>query len=172
MFQAGRIAHVVTTVVVATCLFAVAGEARPQEGKRADVQIYQQRTADGRVVFTDRPVAGAVTQRTWQTTPEDAVAAHQRREEARLEALAVDERIQRRLEAQRQRDHELDLARVQLAAASARRDEERARADETAEPPVVFVRGVVPWRFPRPPHHAQARTPVRRPGLDATGSPR
>src|ERR1700712_3044028 len=28
-------------------------------------QIYQQRTADGRVVLTDRPAAGAVTQRTW-----------------------------------------------------------------------------------------------------------
>jgi hypothetical protein len=146
-----RIRRVATNVALAAAFFAAAGGAVAQEGRSANSQIYQQRTADGRIVLTDRPVAGAVTERTWQTAPEDAAAARQRREEARLEALAVNERIQRQIEAERQRDHELALARMELAEAEARLDAERARADAAAQRAVVFVPSFARRPFPHPP---------------------
>jgi Domain of unknown function (DUF4124) len=120
-----------------------------QEG--AGARIYQQRDADGRIVLTDRPLAGAVTQRIWRPAPEDAAAARQRREAARLEAQAVSERIERALEAQRQRDHELALQRVQLADAQARLAAERVRAEAAARATVVFVPNLAARRFPHPP---------------------
>src|SRR5712671_5552331 len=100
-----RIRHAATKVALAAAFFAAAGGAIAQDGQSSESRVYQQRTADGRIVLTDRPVAGAVTQRTWQAAPTDAAAARQRREEARLEALAVNERVRRQIEAERQRDH-------------------------------------------------------------------
>src|SRR5881409_1937555 len=47
-----------------------------------ELLVYQQRTADGRIVLTDRPLAGAATQRTWRLRPDDPGSALQRREEA------------------------------------------------------------------------------------------
>ena len=144
---------------MAAAVFAAAAGAIAQEGNRADAQIYQQRTEDGRIVFTDRPVAGAVTQRTWQVAPEDAATAGMRREESRLEALAVNTRIQRWVEAQRQRDHELALVRMQLAEAEARLDAERTRAEAAVQPAVVFVRSFAPRQFLHPPRGPQTRPP-------------
>jgi hypothetical protein len=116
----------------------------------AGSEIFQQRTADGRIIFTDRPVPGAVTQRQWTPVAEDAVAARQRREDARREAEAVSERIQRSIEADRQREQELRLAQMQLAAAQAVRDAEVARAAAAAENDVVFIVRTRHWR---PPFH-------------------
>ena len=125
-------------------------------------QIFQQRTADGRIVLTDRPAAGAVTQRTWKMAPEDPVAALQRREQARAEVLAIDERIQRRIDADAQRDHELTLARMRAAGEQARLDAERARAAN--QDAAYFAPGYFPGFAQRPSHrppHKPRPTPPR-----------
>ena len=141
----------VARLVLAASSIVVAGMALAQEAGSVATQIYQQRTADGRIVLTDRPVAGAVTQRTWQRAPEDAALARQRREEAQLQALAVTVRIQRQVELQLQRDHELAIERLRLAQAEAQLDAERARADAAAQQLVLLVpRFARPARIPMP----------------------
>jgi hypothetical protein len=144
MDRAWQPGHAAALAALALCVGAA--DALAHEAGPADARIYQQRTADGRTLLTDRPVAGAVTQRTWQTTPEDAAAARQRREEARLEALAVNERIERQLAAER----ELALARLQRSEAEARLVAENARAE--AVPTLVYVPAFVRRPFPRRPH--------------------
>jgi hypothetical protein len=67
----------------------------------------------------------------------------------------VSERIQRSIEADRQREQELRLAQMQLAAAQAVRDAEALRAAAAAENDAVFI---VPTRHWRPPVH---RPPVK-----------
>jgi hypothetical protein len=131
----------------------------------ATQQIYQQRTADGRIVLSDRPLSGARTQRTWQYTPEDAAAAQQRREVARREAEAVSERIQRQLERERQRAEEFALERMRLAQAQAQRDAERARYEAQREPAVVVF---VPRRAP---HVVPPFPPPRLPRFPRPGPP-
>jgi len=147
---------------IGAALWAACALAQPtlaaQAGEDAGERIYQQRTADGRTLLTDRPLAGAVTQRTWQAAPVDAAAARQRREEARLEAAAVTERIARQLEAER--EQRVALARAQLDAAETRLASERARADDYAlSPALVFVPAFVHRPFPRHPHAARALPP-------------
>jgi hypothetical protein len=124
-------------------------------------QIYQQRTADGRVVLTDRPAAGAVTQRTWKMIPEDPVAALQRREQSRAEVLAIDERIQRRIDADAQRDHELTLARMRAAGEQTRLDAELARAAN--QDSAYFAPGYFAQRpFRHPPRNPRPAPPRSR----------
>jgi hypothetical protein len=133
-------------------------------------QIYQQRTADGRIVLSDRPQPGAQTQRTWQFAPEDAAAAQQRREVARREAEAISERIQRQLDREQQRAEEVALERLRLAQAQAQRDAERARYDAQYESVVWFV----PHRFPRhivPRHVVPPFPPPRPPRIPRPGPP-
>ena len=157
--------------LAAVCIAAASGAAA-QERANSGSQIFQQRTPDGRTVLTDRPVAGAVTQRTWQTQAEDAVAARERREQARLEALAVSERLQRQIEIELQRDHEFALARLQLAKAEANLETERTRATAAAQstPLPVFVRRPIPRppRIPRP-GPPRPRLPVQ-PGFATIGA--
>ena len=145
--------HAAALAALALCI--AAADAAASEGGAAETRIYQQRTADGRIVLTDRPVAGAVTQRTWQTAPEDADAARQRREEARLDALAVNERIQRQLDTEHEQG--LALARQQRAEAETRLVAEQARAD--AAPTVVYVPAFVRRPLPRRPHIPLPRPP-------------
>ena len=175
MLDPRRIRHTVTHVASAVAFLAAAGGAVAEEGNSGGLQVYQQRTADGQIVLTDRPIAGAVTQRTWQAAPEDAAAARQRREEARLAALAVNERIQRQIEAERQRDHELTLARLQRTEIEARFDAERARADAAARQAVVFVPSLSARPFPRPPRIPRPGLPRPRlpiqPGFGMFGAP-
>ena len=168
MGNLARAGFVTTNMVLAVAFSAGGGVAAAQEGKSAVSQIYQQRTADGQILLTDRPVAGAVTQRTWQVVPEDAAAARQRREQARLEALAVGERVQRQIDAELLRDHELALARMRVAEAEARRDAERARADAAAQQAVVFVPSFVARPFPRPPRIPRPGPPRPRLPIQAT----
>ena len=134
------------------------GAAGAEEAPARTAQIYQQRTADGRTVLSDRPVAGARLQRTWSIEAEDPVAARLRGEKVRLEARAVSERIQRQLDSDRQRADTLEAARLRVALAEAQREAERARqeARETAVylppgwgPRNPQVRPVRPW-----PRHA------------------
>jgi hypothetical protein len=65
-------------------------------------EILQQRTADGRILLTDRPSAGAKTERSWKLQAEDPAAARRRALDVKLEADQVSERIERRIARQEQ----------------------------------------------------------------------
>ena len=130
-----------------------ASAASAEEASRSTVHQY--RTVDGQVIFSDHPIPGAVLQRSWRAVSDDPDAIR-RRDEARREAAAVTERIQRSIEADRQREHELALARMQVAAAA---DAARAAAlarDEAAVRSIVIVR---PARL-HVPHHRASATPT------------
>jgi hypothetical protein len=94
----------------------------------ATTQILQQRTADGRLLLTDRAAPGAKTERSWQVRAEDPVAARQRALEVRAEAHAVSERVQRSIDQQRRSDEEerLRMARFDLERERAELDRDRA----------------------------------------------
>jgi len=164
-----------TPVLLALCLAASLADARaaaappPAGAGDADApaaarRIYQQRLPDGRVVLTDRPQREATTERTWTAPPEDAVAAQARREEARLAAVAVDERIGRQIEAQRQRELALDIERMRLSAAQAAAQAERARLEESLQPVAVVIPGYRAFVAPRPPRHWHPRADRPEPG--------
>jgi hypothetical protein len=77
-------------------------------------QILQQRTADGRLLLTDQPAAGAKTERSWQVDREDPAAARQRAIDVKAEANLVSERVQRMLD-QQQRRADDDALRMRMA---------------------------------------------------------
>jgi hypothetical protein len=79
----------------------------------ASTQILQQRTADGRLLLTDRPAPGAKTERSWQVEREDPAAARQRAIDVKAEANLVSERVQRMLDQQRRADD--DAMRMRMA---------------------------------------------------------
>lgn len=139
---------------------AAAPSASPQRS------IVQQRLPDGRVIFTDRPQPGARTERRWDYTPEDPVAAEARRAAAQREAEAVNARIARQLAEDRERERQLELVRAQEAQAAAEREAARARAEAAQPPPIVTgpIYGYPPWSS-RPP-------PVRPPIHPPQASPR
>jgi len=136
-------------------------------------QIYQQRGPDGSIVLTDRPSPTALTQRTWQVEREDPVAARQRARDLRLEAEAVSERVQRRMDAQ-QRLLEADMERARA------RDQELrlARLEEERDVGTVILPGYgYPQRnrggFRRGPgNHNDAHPWGHRPGLPPGRPPR
>jgi hypothetical protein len=76
-------------------------------------QVLQQRTADGRLLLTDRPVPGAKTERSWLVEREDPAAARQRAADVKAEANLVAERVQRMLDQQRRADD--DAQRMRMA---------------------------------------------------------
>lgn len=78
-------------------------------------QIWQQRTADGRAVLTDRPLAGATTERAWQFDAEDPAAARQRAFDVKAEAHAVSERVRQTIAQQRFADEEALSRRLAYA---------------------------------------------------------
>ncbi len=95
--------------------------------------IYQQRGADGRVLLTDRPVAGVPTQRRWAVEPEDAQAAAARLEASRARSEQVTERIQRSIEVQQQQHNALLAEQLRWQTADALRAErEREREHDWA----------------------------------------
>jgi len=94
---------------------------------RAGTSIYQQRTADGRLLLTDRPSPTAVIERTWSMEREDPAAAQQRAAEMRQRADAVSERVQRRIEAQERLVAEVGLERMRLARLDREREIELER---------------------------------------------
>ena len=146
-------------LAIALAAAVLTGTAGAEEAPARTAQIYQQRTADGRTVLSDRPVAGAQLQRTWSIEADDPVAARARSEKMRLEAQAVSERIQRQLDSDRQRADTLEAARLRVALAEAQREAERAR-QAARETPVYLppgwgwrgtqVRPVRPWPRPAP----------------------
>lgn len=99
-------------------------------------EIYQQRGADGGVVLTDRPSPSRSTERVWQIEREDPAAASQRAEGVRREARAVSERVQRRLDNERERAAEVDFERRRFDGAVRDRQVELARieAENDASP--------------------------------------
>jgi len=130
-------------------------------------QIYQQRTADGRTVLSDRPLTGVPVQRSWSMEREDPVAAKARGEKVRLDAQAVSERIQRQLDSERERADLQEAARLRIALAEARREAELARQAER-ETPVYLPPG---W-LPRGPQVRPVRPlPRPRPVRPSPGTP-
>jgi hypothetical protein len=77
-------------------------------------EIVQQRTADGHVLLTDRPDAGAKTERSWRMRAEDPAAARRRALDVQVEAQVVSERIERRI-AMQQRVLDEEMQRRSLA---------------------------------------------------------
>ena len=102
---------------------ALAGPLTAAAETPATTQILQQRTPDGGILLTDRPRAGATTERSWQVEKEDPVAARRRALDVKAEANLVTERIDRRIAAQ-QRMADEDALRQGLA----RLDRERSAA--------------------------------------------
>lgn len=100
---------------LATALLIALAGALPAiaAAEAATTRILQQRTSDGSILLTDRPAAGAKTERSWQVSVEDPVAARQRAIDVKAEANLVSERIQRSIEQQRRAD--LDAERMRVA---------------------------------------------------------
>jgi len=94
-----------------------------QAADTRNAQVYLQRTSDGRVILTDRPLDGAKTERTWQVEREDAAAARARSDYVHREAEAVAERIARRLEMDEMRVQRDDRRRYAMRADDATGDE-------------------------------------------------
>jgi hypothetical protein len=112
------------TVAVLASLVVSAFAAAPVQGAAdsGSTQVLLQRTPDGRVILTDRPLEGATTQRTWQVPHEDPAAARDRGERVRAEADAVSERIAKRMLAEEEMAARRDLERMRLAALDSPRD--------------------------------------------------
>ncbi len=86
----------------------------------ATTEIIQQRTSDGRVLLTDRPSAGAKTERSWSLQAEDPAAARKRALDVQIESQLVSERIERRI-AMQQRLLDQDMERRSMALERERR---------------------------------------------------
>ena len=110
---------VFAAVLVATLAAPSAGAADAR-----NAQVYLQRTSDGRVILTDKPLDGARTERTWQLEREDAAAARARSDNVHREAEAVAERIARRMEMDELRlQRDMDRRRYALRADDAMADD-------------------------------------------------
>ena len=105
----------------------VAASAVPADSART---VYMQRDAHGKMVFTDRPAAGLVTERRWAFEPEDAEAAAARREASRAQSERVTERIQRSIDEQQQRVNELLIEQLRAQRAADALQAERLRQRE------------------------------------------
>ena len=101
--------------------------------------VYQQRGANGQVVFTDRPSPGMVTERRWEIDPEDPQAALGRRDAVREQADRVSERVQRSIELQQQRSNELQIEQLRAQQAADALKAERLREREFESLPYVIL---------------------------------
>jgi hypothetical protein len=106
---------------------ATAASAVPADSART---VYMQRDANGKMVFTDRPAAGLVTERRWAIEPEDAEAAAARREASRAQSERVTERVQRSIDQQQQRVNELQIEQLRAQRAADALQAERLRERE------------------------------------------
>ncbi len=93
-------------------LLSLALAAASANGATGSTEVVQQRLSDGRILLTDHPVRGATTERSWQMTNEDPVAARQRAADVRAEAKEVSERIQRAIDAERRADMQREQTRL------------------------------------------------------------
>ena len=138
-------------------------------GAQGTTEVYLQRGADGRAVFTDKPRQGVVVEKMWRLEREDPEAARERAAEVRREAAATSARVQRSIDAEQDR---LALADRQRARARADEAERQRLADLRAESerPVVVApwlgAGVPQWQFGpqwQPDRPPRARPPGERP---------
>ena len=106
---------------------AAAASTVPADSART---VYMQRDANGKMVFTDRPAAGLVTERRWAIEPEDAEAAAARREASRAQSERVTERVQRSIDQQQQRVNELQIEQLRAQRAADALQAERLRERE------------------------------------------
>lgn len=114
---------------------AAASAASAPSAVQGDVSraVYQQRGADGRAVFTDRPAPGLVTERRWLIEPEDAQAAALRRDASRAQSDRVAERIQHSMDRQERLNADLQIEHLRAQrAADALRAERLRERDENA----------------------------------------
>lgn len=133
--------------------------ARADEPQRA---IVQQRMPDGSILLTDRPQANAKTERSWQVPvapPGEAASAAERRAKAEADAAAVNERLSRQLEQQRDRDAALEIERQRAAAAQAERQAaiDRQREVVGSDDTIYGYPGYPIW----PPQHVRPPRPPR-----------
>ncbi len=127
--------------IVLLAVAALAGNPLFAEAEAAaSREILQQRTADGRILLTDRPSAGAKTERSWLMETEDPVAARRRALDVKVEAQLVSERIERRM-AQQQQLLDEDMQRRSLALALARERRVTYDDDPYGDSLVVFAAG-------------------------------
>lgn len=102
-----------STVAAALVLAVVAGAASAQS-------IYRYRTADGRTIFSDRPVPGAVLEEELQRVPAaDPAAVAAQRAAARERARDASDRAAERISALQSVDQEIRAATVALQQARA-----------------------------------------------------
>ena len=144
-------------VFVATLVAAAATTAAAEDSAARTSQIYQQRGADGGIVLSDRPIPGVAVQRSWSIVADDPVAARARREQGRIAAEAVSERIQRQLDLDRQRADTAEADRLRLSLAQARREAEVAR-EAARETTIVYAPRWHPPSLHRQPTHRPGRT--------------
>jgi len=109
----------------------------PATAATGSTEVVQQRLSDGRILLTDHPVRGATTERSWQLTNEDPVAARQRAAAVSAEAAQVSERIQHMID----QDRRADIQREQTRLAG------MARQQEADDEPVYYGGGVVPYGY-------------------------
>jgi len=76
----------------------IAGSASASMPTDGATLIVQQRTEDGRILLTDRPIAGATTQRSWTVPSPASIAAPQREDSA--EPVSFHGRVPRHIDAQ------------------------------------------------------------------------
>jgi hypothetical protein len=107
--------------LIAVALLGLAG-AGSALAAAPTTQIFQQRTADGSLLLTDHPAAGAKTERSWQVEREDPAAARQRAIDVKAEANLVTERVQRMLDRQQRRADD-DALRMRMASMQSDRDQ-------------------------------------------------
>src|SRR5215471_998745 len=109
-----------TAATLAFVLAAFAAAPLAIAAESGGTQVLLQRTPDGRVILTDRPLEGATTQRTWLVPHEDAAAARERSERVRAESEAVSERIGKRLLQEQELAERAQTERMRLALDSRR----------------------------------------------------
>lgn len=143
------------TVCAAEPVTSPASSASSPQAVDAGRAIYQQRGADGRVVFTDRPAAGLATERRWRVEPaEDEAAAAERREAGRAEADRVSERVQRSIDHQQALSNQLQIEQIRAQRAADTLAAERLRERDREYESRTYVVA---------PHRSWTRPPVTQP---------
>jgi hypothetical protein len=111
----------------------------PATAATGSTEVVQQRLSDGRILLTDHPVRGATTERSWQLTNEDPVAARQRAAAVSAEAAQVSERIQRMIDQDRRADMEREQTRLAALA--------MAHQQQADDEPVYYGGVVGPYGY-------------------------
>jgi hypothetical protein len=129
--------RLIASPLASLAVLSLALAAVPGLAATGSTEVVQQRLSDGRILLTDHPVRGATTERSWQVTNEDPVAARQRAAAISAEAAQVSERVQRMIDQDRRAD--LERERTRLAALA------MAQQQQHDDEPVYY--GGVGWGY-------------------------